>query len=82
MMEHDFLKQFWKRMKSVGMYALLFQNSFQKTTWKQYGFLKMDEQINMIFAVLLYIMEQSLKSIRNTSRNRCPMRSARSWENF
>ncbi len=61
MMEHDFLKQFWKRMKSVGMYALLFQNSFQKTTWKQYGFLKMDEQINMIFAVLLYIMEQSLK---------------------
>ena len=48
-------------MKSVGMYALLFQNSFKKTTWKQYGFLKMDEQINMIFAVLLYIMEQSLK---------------------
>lgn len=48
-------------MKSVGLYAILIQNSIQKTTWKQYGFLKMDEQINMIFALLLYIMEQSLK---------------------
>ena len=60
-MEFDFLKQFWRRMKSAGMYATLFQNSFQKTTWKQYGFLKMDEQVNAIFVVLLYIMEQSLK---------------------
>lgn len=45
----------------MGMYALLIQNSIQKTTWKQYGFLKADEQINMIFAVMLYVMEQSLK---------------------
>ena len=48
-------------MKHVGMYVLLIQNSIQKTTWKQYGFLKADEQINMIFTVMLYIMEQSLK---------------------
>lgn len=60
-MEYEFLKQFWKRMKNVGMYAVLIQNSSQKTTWKQYGFVKSDEQINMIFAVLLYIMEQSLR---------------------
>lgn len=60
-MEFEFLKHFWKRMKNVGMYAVLIQNSSQKTTWKQYGFLKPDEQVNMIFAVLLYIMEQSLK---------------------
>lgn len=60
-MEFEFLKQFWKRMKNVGMYAVLIQNSSQKTTWKQYGFVKSDEQINMIFAVLLYIMEQSLR---------------------
>lgn len=60
-MEYEFLKQFSRRMKNVGMYALLVQNSFQKTTWKQYGFLKSDEQVNMIFAVLLYIMEQSLR---------------------
>lgn len=60
-MEYDFLKHFWKRMKHTGMYALLVQNSFQKTTWKQYGFAKNDEQINLLFAVMLYIMEQSLK---------------------
>ncbi len=48
-------------MKSVGLYAVLIQNSIQKTTWKQYGFVKADEQVNVIFAVLLYIMEQSLK---------------------
>ena len=60
-MQYEFLKHFPKRMKHVGMYALLVQNSVQKTTWKQYGFLKADEQINLIFAVLLYIMEQSLK---------------------
>lgn len=60
-MQYDFLKHFPRRMKSVGLYAVLLQNSIQKTTWKQYGFIKTDEQINMIFAVLLYIMEQSLK---------------------
>lgn len=43
------------------MYAVLIQNSIQKTTWKQFGFLKSDEQMNLIFAVMLYIMEQSLK---------------------
>lgn len=60
-MQYDFLKQFPRRMKQVGRYALLFQNSSQKNTWKQYGFLKLDEQMNLIFAVMLYLMEQSLK---------------------
>lgn len=60
-MQYDFLKQFPQRMKHVGRYALLLQNSSLKTTWKQYGFIKVEEQINLIFAVLLYIMEQSLK---------------------
>ena len=60
-MQYDFLKDFPKRMKNVGLYAILIQNSSQKMTWKQYGFLKQDEQLNMIFAVMLYIMEQSLK---------------------
>lgn len=60
-MEYEFLKQFAQRMKHVGMYAELIQGSFQKTTWKQYGFQKTDEQLNIIFAVLLYVMEQSLK---------------------
>lgn len=60
-MQYEFLKQFSKRMKHVGMYALLLQSSLAKQTWKQYGFMKTDEQINMIFAVMLYIMEQSLR---------------------
>lgn len=60
-MQYEFLKQFSRRMKHVGMYALLLQNSMAKQTWKQYGFVKMDEQVNMIFAVMLYIMEQSLR---------------------
>lgn len=60
-MQYEFLKNFPKRMKNVGLYAVLIQNSLQKTTWKQYGFVKADEQFNMIFAVMLYIMEQSLR---------------------
>ena len=60
-MQYDFLKQFPKRMKHVGMYGLLMQNSSQKQIWKNYGFLKLDEQLNIIFSLMLYIMEQSLK---------------------
>ncbi len=60
-MQYDFLKQFPKRMKHVGMYGILIQNSAQKQIWKQYGFMKQDEQLNIIFALMLYIMEQSLK---------------------
>lgn len=60
-MQYEFLKQFPRRMKHVGMFAILLQNSAQKQTWKNYGLLKMDEQLNIIFALLLYIMEQSLK---------------------
>lgn len=48
-------------MKNVGSYAFLFKNSMAKTTWKQYGFEDFYEQTNMIFIVLLFIMEQSLK---------------------
>lgn len=60
-MQYDFLRNFIKRMKNVGAYALLFKNSIQKQTWKQYGFETVYEQTNLIFSVLLYIMEQSLK---------------------
>lgn len=60
-MQYDFLNQFPKRMKHVGRYALLISNSSQKAIWKQYGFLKADEQMNVIFTLLLYLMEQSLK---------------------
>ncbi len=60
-MDYDFLKNFDTRMKRVGTYALFFRNSMQKTTWKKYGFDEFGEQTNLIFASLLYIMEQSLK---------------------
>lgn len=60
-MQYEFLKQFPRRMKHVGMYSTLIQNSLQKQIWKNYGFIKSDEQLNMIFSLLLYIMEQSLK---------------------
>lgn len=60
-MQYEFLKNFPKRMKTVGLYAMLVQNSSQKQIWKQFGFLKPDEQLNMVFSVMLYIMEQSLK---------------------
>lgn len=60
-MQYEFLNHFTKRMKHVGMYTLLLQNSMAKQTWKQYGFMKADEQVNMVFAVMLYIMEQSLR---------------------
>ena len=60
-MRYSFLKQFDVRMKHVGMYAVLLQNSMLKQTWKQYGFVKYDEQVNLIFMTLMFIMEQSLK---------------------
>lgn len=60
-MQYDFLKNFPKRMKSVGLHGMIIQNSSQKTTWKQYGIQSLEEQMNLIFAVLLFIMEQSLK---------------------
>jgi hypothetical protein len=60
-MQYEFLRHFPRRMKNVGLYAVLVQNSLQKATWKKYDFQKTDQQFNMIFAVLLYIMEQSLK---------------------
>ena len=53
-------------MKNVGLYAVIIQNSSQKLSWKQYGFTKFDEQINLLFEVLLYIMEQSLKEEKCT----------------
>lgn len=65
-MQYEFLKKFPRKMKNVGLYAVIIQNSSQKLSWKQYGFTKFDEQINLLFEVLLYIMEQSLKEEKCT----------------
>ena len=60
-MRVDFLKDFDIRMKKVGSYVLLCKNSMFKNTWKNYGFEETHEYMNLIFAVMLYIMEESLK---------------------
>lgn len=60
-MQYEFLKDFPRRMKCVGLHALLYANSSQKAIWKQLGFESLAEQMNVIFSVMLYIMEQSLK---------------------
>lgn len=60
-MQYDFLKAFPKRMKCVGLHTMLQANSSQKSIWRQMDFEGLAEQMNMIFSVLLFIMEQSLK---------------------
>lgn len=57
----EFLEGYTRRMKNVGAHAFIHKNSLQKTTWKSYGFDEWYEQVNMIFLVLLYVMEQSLR---------------------
>ena len=62
-MQFDFLKGFTKRMKHVGLYSLLIANNWRKGTWKECGFSEEDEQLNLDFAVMLYIMENSLRDM-------------------
>ena len=59
-MNLSFLREFPKRMRVVGLYSVLVDNSSQKQIWKTLGFEKFDEQINVIYAILLFIMEKSL----------------------
>ncbi len=66
-MQYDFLKAFPRRMKSVGLYALLLSASGQKSIWKEFQFSTEAEQLNMDFAVLLFIMEQSLRELPCTT---------------
>lgn len=61
MNDKDFLKNFDTRMKCVGRYSVLCSNSFDKKIWKEYGIDTRDEQMNMLFTLLLYIMEYSLR---------------------
>ena len=60
-MQYDFLKQFEDRMRHVGRYVRLITASSQKQIWKDSGFETVDAQMNVLFAVLLFVMEESLK---------------------
>lgn len=44
------------------MYAVLLSKSGQKQMWKDCGFESEDEQITILFTLLLFVMEQSLKN--------------------
>lgn len=59
-MQYDFLNSFPKRMKNVGLYAILIRSIISKTSWNEYEFTGEDERINIVFSVLLFIMEKSL----------------------
>ncbi|MBQ9360470.1 MAG: hypothetical protein IJT96_05485 [Lachnospiraceae bacterium] len=60
-MQYDFLKNFPQRMKNVGLYATLAGNITSRTKWNEYGFEKNNERINIVFSILLFIMEKSLR---------------------
>ena len=60
-MDFAFLRDFPKRMRVVGLYALLIDKSSQKQIWKNLGFTEFDEQITILFSILLFIMEKSLR---------------------
>ena len=62
MLKYDFLTDFAPRMQSFGYNALLVLNSKQKAIWKEMGFETDYEQINVDFMVLIYIMEQTVRS--------------------
>lgn len=60
-MQYEFLKDFDVRMKKIGYFSLICKNTMSKTSWSNYGFDSQLDSLNLIFAVLLFIMEQSLK---------------------
>ena len=62
MIDKDFLKGFRKRMQFVARYAMLCGNSIDRVVkWRSFGINTRDEQMNMIFSILLYVMEYSLR---------------------
>lgn len=59
---YDFLRNFHLRMRNVSASALLNKSIVYKDSLStNYGFKDYDEQINLVYLLLLYIMNQSLK---------------------
>lgn len=59
---YDFLDNFQQRMKNVSASALLHRSVVYKDTLSStYGFTEYDEQINLVYTLLRYIMDKSLK---------------------
>lgn len=59
---YDFLDNFQYRMKNISASALLHKSVVYKDTLSStFGFTEYDEQLNLIYALLKYIMDKSLK---------------------
>ena len=59
---YDFLDNFQNRMKNISASALLHKSVVYKDTLSStFGFTEYDEQLNLIYALLKYIMDKSLK---------------------
>ena len=59
---YDFLDNFQQRMKNVSASALLHRSVVYKDTLSStYGFTEYDEQINLVYVLLKYIMDRSLQ---------------------
>ncbi len=62
MIDNDFLNGFRKRMQFVARYAVLCGNSIDRVVkWRSFEISTRDEQMNLLFSVLLYVMEYSLR---------------------
>lgn len=59
---YDFLNNFQQRMKNVSSSALLHRSIVYKDTLSStFGFTEYDEQVNLVYLLLRYIMDRSLK---------------------
>ena len=59
---YDFLNNFKQRMKNVSSSALLHRSIVYKDTLSStFGFTEYDEQVNLVYLLLRYIMDRSLK---------------------
>ena len=59
---YDFLDKFQQRMKNVSVSALLHRSIVYKDTLSStFGFTDYDEQVNLVYMLLRYIMDRSLK---------------------
>ena len=60
-MQYEFLSNFVRRMKNVGQHLKIISGSGGKQIWKDYSFDTEDSQLCIVYAVMLFIMEQDLK---------------------
>lgn len=60
-MNNNYLKDFSKRIEHIGLYATLLKNLNSKTIWDKYYMEDYSKQINLLFSLLVFIMDKSLR---------------------